>query len=74
MNDCDHQGGKVYARRVFSNGSTHICVQCLLCLSLVKLPLHDNRPFLRLEEVPAGKKIRDWIDPGYQENSAQGLI
>lgn len=67
MHDCDHEGHRVYARRVFSNGSTHICVQCLRCFSLVKLEQHNMRPFIREDEVPPGMKIRDWIDDPQQE-------
>lgn len=62
MNACTHEGYRVYARRQFSNGSTHICVQCLHCLSVVKLPEHGERPFLRIDEVPPGRTVHDWIE------------
>lgn len=62
MNPCKHLNRR-YTRRVFSNGSTHICVQCLDCLNVVKLPEHGDRPFLRLDEVPFDQKIHEWIDP-----------
>lgn len=58
---CDHTGSRQYARRKFSNGSWHICVQCLKCHDVVRLPEHNMRPFLRLDEVPRGKLIHDWI-------------
>lgn len=63
MNSCDHIGYRRYTRRVFSNGTTHICVQCTRCFHLMKLPEHGMRPFLRLEEVPPGKEIHQWINP-----------
>lgn len=62
MQHCEHQRTR-YTRRVFSNGTTHVCVQCLDCLSVVKLPEHNDRPFIRLDEVPAGAAIHEWIDP-----------
>lgn len=63
MTGCDHHGHRVYARRVFANGSVHHCVQCLRCLRVVKLPEHDDRPFIRRDEVPAGKAIHEFIEP-----------
>ena len=62
MDDCDHLGHRVYARRVFANGTIHFCVQCLKCLTTVKLPEHGNRPWIRVEEIPPGRKIHDFID------------
>lgn len=64
MRDCDHVGHRIYARRVFTNGTVHVCVQCLKCLRVVKLPEHGNRPWLRIDEVPSGRKIHDFIDDG----------
>lgn len=64
MRDCDHVGHRIYARRVFSNGTVHVCVQCLKCLRVVKLPEHGSRPWLRIDEVPPGRKIHDFIDDG----------
>ena len=61
--DCDHVGHRVYTRRVFANGTTHYCVQCLNCRSLVKLPEHDYRPFIRRDEIPADRAIHRWVDP-----------
>lgn len=63
MRDCDHHGHRVYARRIFPNGSAHICVQCIKCLSVVKLPEHNNRPFIRPDEVPPGKTVYAFIEP-----------
>lgn len=63
MSDCDHKGSKRYARREFSNGSVHVCVQCIKCYRVVKLPEHNNRPFIRIDEVPAGRSVHEWIDP-----------
>ena len=62
MQDCDHAGHRVYARRLFANKTTHFCVQCLKCLRVVKLPEHGNRPFIRADEVPTGRKIHDFIE------------
>lgn len=59
--DCDHIGHRVYTRRIFPNGTTHICVQCLRCLRVVKMPEHGNRPFIRRDEVPAGRHVRPFI-------------
>ena len=61
MHDCDHVGHRVYARRVFANNTVHFCVQCLKCLQVVKMPEHDNRPFIRAEEIPPGRAIHDFI-------------
>ncbi len=63
MHECAHVGHRVYARRVFQNGTVHFCVQCLKCLRVVKLPEHDHRPWIRIEEVPQGRKIHDFIAP-----------
>lgn len=60
--DCDHYGSKVYARRTFSNGTVHHCIQCLKCLAVVKLPEHGNRPWIRLEEVPLGRAVHAFIE------------
>ena len=61
MSDCDHKLARQYARRVFSNGSVHFCVQCTKCLDLVKLPEHSYRPFIRPDEIPIGRTIHEWI-------------
>lgn len=57
---CDHSGEVRYTRRVFANGTTHICLQCSECRELVRSPLHANRPFIRLWEVPADERIYEW--------------
>lgn len=62
MHDCDHVGHRVYARRVFANGTVHFCVQCLHCLRAVKLPEHEFRPWIRIDEIPPGRKIHDFIE------------
>lgn len=74
MQDCDHVGHKVYARRTFVNGTVHLCVQCLNCLRVVKLPEHGNRPFLRIEEIPSGHKIHDFIEPNDKESQGQQAL
>lgn len=62
MYDCDHTGHRVYARRVFTNGTVHFCVQCLSCLRAVKIPEHGNRLWIRVEDVPRGRAIHDFIE------------
>lgn len=64
MHDFDHAGHRVYARRTFKNGTVHFCVQCLKCLNVVKLHEHGSRPWIRADEIPAGRKIHDFIDAG----------
>jgi hypothetical protein len=34
----------------------------LKCLKVCKLPEHGNRPWIRVDEVPEGRKIHDFID------------
>lgn len=63
MHDCDHAGHRVYARRVFNNGTVHFCVQCLKCLRVVKLEEHENKPWIKVESIPPGRKIHDFIEP-----------
>jgi len=63
VRDCDHVGHRVYTKRVFANGTTHHCVQCLRCLRVVKMPEHDMRPFIRRDEIPAGIMPRPFIEP-----------
>lgn len=63
MRNCDCVGHRVYARRVFNNGSVHFCVQCLRCLQVCKLPEHGNRPWIKATEIPAGRGIYDFIEP-----------
>jgi len=67
MRDCDHAGHRRYTRRVFANGTVHYCVQCIKCLRVVKLDEHQNRPFIRFNEIPLGKTIFQFIDAGDDE-------
>lgn len=62
--ECAHIGHRVYARRVFSNGTVHHCVQCVKCLSVVKMPEHGNRPWIRADEIPQGKAVHPFIETG----------
>ena len=71
MRDCDHAGHRVYARRVFRNGSMHFCVQCLTCLAVVKTAEHNFRPWIRLDEIPPGRAIHDFIEP---DDTVQGGV
>lgn len=62
MQDCDHRGSRRYARRVFSNGTIHYCVQCSRCLKAVKTDRHDGKLFLKHTEIPENTPIFEWID------------
>ena len=62
MRDCDHAGHRRYTRRVFANGTVHYCVQCIKCLRVVKLDEHDQRPWIRFNEIPTGKTIHPFIE------------
>ena len=62
--DCDHVGHRVYAKRTFRNGTTHYCVQCTRCLSVVKMPEHGNRPWIKAEEIPLGRAVHSFIEQG----------
>lgn len=64
LHDCTHRGHRVYVRLKLSDGSAHICVQCLTCLSVIRTTEHKNRPYLRLDEVPPGRVIHDFIASG----------
>lgn len=54
MNDCDHIGHRVFRKRVFGNLTEHYCVQCLKCGRVVK---HNNKLWLKLEDIPPQAKI-----------------
>ena len=69
MNACEHQGQNVYARRTFVNGSVHYCVQCTVCLSVVKTAEHNFRPWIRHDEIPTGVVIHDFDEGGQHELS-----
>lgn len=60
--NCNHSNTLRYARRVFCNGSVHYCVQCTRCLDVVKTKRHENKLFIKHEEIPPGAMIFDWID------------
>jgi hypothetical protein len=72
MHDCDHAGHRVYARRTFANCTVHICVQCLNCLAVVKIPEHGNRPWIRIDEVPAGSAIHDFVSERRESEQREG--
>jgi hypothetical protein len=63
MSICSHSGIRRYARRTFANGTVHICIQCMDCGDVVLMTRHGNRPWIRLDEVPPGEVIHDWIEP-----------
>lgn len=60
---CNHVGFRVYAKRVFKDGSIHYCVQCLNCLRAVKLE-GKKGVWLKAEDLPPDSinTIRNWID------------
>ena len=62
MSGCDHQTTLLYTRRVFADGTHYICVQCPICLDLVKLPEHDNKAYLKLTDVPPTAAVHTWIE------------
>ena len=60
--ECSHEGKRVFAKRVFENGTVHYCVQCTDCKLVVKLPEFNNRPWIRKDEIPQGYVIHDFIE------------
>ncbi len=60
MPHCCPSASIVYARRFLADGTAHVCAQCAKCGALVRLPEHKNRPYLKLEEVPAQETILPW--------------
>lgn len=69
MRDCDHARRTVYARRTFKNGTIHYCIQCLDCLAVVKTEQHNNRPWIRHDEIPTGIVIHDFDEGGQHDFS-----
>ena len=59
---CNHIGGMRYARRTFSNGTVHYCIQCKICGEVVKHKRHDYRPFIKHTEIPTGYQIHEFKD------------
>lgn len=74
MSICSHSGIRRYARRTFANGTVHICVQCMDCGDVVLMTRHGNRPWIRLDEVPPGEVIHDWIEPRPEPSRQGGLF
>lgn len=52
--ECNHTGHRVFTKRLFQNLTTHYCVQCLNCGQVVK---HNNKLWLKLEDIPPTKTI-----------------
>lgn len=61
QSDCDHNGFLRYARRTFSNGTVHYCVQCQNCRSVVKTKKHGGKLFIKHSEVPTGYQIHEFM-------------
>lgn len=59
---CNH-GRWHYIRRTFSNGTIHFGIQCLDCLSCIKLDRHDQKLWLKPEDIPVNAPIHAWINP-----------
>lgn len=62
MHNCDCVGHYFYTKRIFKNGTIHFCAQCKSCLRVVKLPIHNFRPWIKPEEIPTGNIIQDFIE------------
>jgi len=58
---CDHIGQRVYARKRAASGAIQYCVQCKRCKHVCKLPQHNNRPWIRHDEIPAGRAIEEFL-------------
>ena len=69
---CCHTDKLRYARRKFSNGSIHYCVQCGYCGEVVKIKRHNYRPFIRHDEIPTGYQIHEFKDT--TDESWQGAL
>lgn len=52
--ECKHIGHRVFTKRLFQDLTTHYCVQCLNCGQIVK---HNNKLWLKLEDIPPTKTI-----------------
>ena len=74
MSACSHSGTRRYARRTFDNGTVHICVQCMDCGEVVLMSRHGSRPWIRLDEVPPGEVIHDWIHRHSEPVRQEGLF
>lgn len=60
--NCDHVGYRRYAERTFSNGTKHICVQCLHCGAIER---QDGKLWIRKDDVPVGKIVMEFDEELY---------
>ncbi len=60
---CNHNTTH-YARRVFANGTHHLCKQCLECGAIVK---DGNKTWLKIEGIPEKTVIGEFKEGGSDE-------
>lgn len=60
MQKCNHKDFLRYARREFSNGTVHYCVQCKNCGEVVKIKRHNYKLFIKHSEIPTGYQIHEF--------------
>lgn len=59
---CQH-GRWQYCRRILQNHTHHFCVQCMDCLSIIKIERHAGKLWLKPDDIPENSPIHAWIDP-----------
>ncbi len=72
MSKCTHEHGMRYARRSFTNGAVHYCIQCKICGEVVKHKRHNFCPFIKHNEIPTGYQIHEFMD--LSDDSFQGAL
>ncbi len=60
---CSHNSTK-YARRVFANGTHHLCRQCSECGAVVR---DGNKTWLKIEDILEGAEIGEFKEGGSDE-------
>ena len=58
---CQHSRWQ-YSRRTLLDGTVHLGAQCMDCLSIIKLPEHDYRLWLKPSDIPAGATIHPFVE------------
>lgn len=58
---CQHERWQ-YARRVLNDGTHHLCAQCIVCHSAIKLSQHSNNLWLKPSEIPSDAVIHPFIE------------
>ena len=59
---CAHERWQ-YCRRILQNSTHHFGIQCLDCLSIIKLDRHVGKLWIKPEDIPSNAPIHAWIDP-----------